>query len=280
MISKRAGLFIIAAMLLCAAGALAHFGQILSSFRAPILPPRYTHIQGIAWDGNYIWLNCGFGYEHNRVFRCVPSTGSYLSSFESPFHEATNNMEGRGISKRVWNGQPCLEFAVYNSNTGNAWVYRLNYAGTIIGSFLPQIPANNLCIGADFNGTNYWLTSPIDDSRTDVLGRTRVYKVNANGNFLSSFTVNTYAAAEGLALEGNYLWIPGDSLLYGACKVTTTGSVVASFNRLHQSVADCAYENNHLWIAGQNDYVYCIDVRISGPGIEPSSLGRVKALYR
>ncbi|UCH78258.1 MAG: hypothetical protein JSU81_11145, partial [Candidatus Coatesbacteria bacterium] len=127
-----------------------------------------------------------------------------------------------------------------------------------------------------FDGVNYWVVRPMKTTN-------EIYKLTETGSVISSFMAWKHGGARGIAKQGDFFWLSCEDnyripFFFGAAKVNTSGTVVATFE-VGQTMYDCAYENNHLWVGGNSRYVYCFDVA-NAPAVAPASLGRVKALFR
>ncbi|MEE8638787.1 MAG: hypothetical protein V3T41_00090, partial [bacterium] len=180
---------------------------------------------------------------------------------------------------RRWQGQPCLEVAVWDDYTDTQYVYRLNFKGEIIGSFVVNLPGSGLdyISSVVFDGSYYWVTEPDADE-------SKVYKLNNSGAVLASFIVNRTGRANGICKQGDFLWLSLDDFhgnFYGACKARPNGSIAASFSnrRFTQFTYDCTFDGKYLWLVTYNKMVYCCDVS-NAPAVAPASVGRIKALYR
>lgn len=273
----RKVIFVVAVFTLATAPALADFGEIIYSWKAPWREgARATICKGLAWDGQYIWLNCDYSGKRPRIYRCLPSNGSVVSWFDSKF---IVDRSGCGMNYRRWQGQPCLEIAVWDEYEKREYVYRLNYKGEIIGSFIVNLPGSGLdyVYSLAFDGTHYWVTDPESE------GNSVVHKLTANGTAVGSFAIGQKGYARGIALQGDFFWASMDAgyeMFFGACKMKSTGSVVASFEYLQPDIYDCSYGGrNLLWLVRDRDTVLCVDVS-NAPAVAPASVGRIKALFR
>jgi len=261
---------------LAAGAAFADFGDIVRSWEAPwVEGSGGTACEGIAWDGEYIWCNCDYSRIRPRIYRCLASNGSVVSWFASPF---IVDRSARGMNCRRWQGQPCLEIAVWDDYEDIQYVYRLNYKGEILGKFAVNLPNPSPYLSSVvFDGTYYWVTYPDYDGSV-------VYKLNNRGTALSSFILDRAGAANGICKQGDFLWFTLDSpseMFFGACKARPNGSIVASFDntRFEDYMYDCTFDGEYLWLVAETRMVYCIDVS-NAPAVAPASVGRIKALYR
>jgi len=263
---------------LAAGAAFADFGDIVRSWEAPWREGGGgTSCHGLAWDGEYIWCNCDYGNKRPRIYRCLPSNGSVVSWFDSPF---IVDRFGRGMHCRRWQGQPCLEIAVWDAYTDTEYIYRLNYKGEIIGSFVVDLPGtgSDYVSSVVFDGSYYWVTDPGGEDSI-------VYKLNNNGAVLASFAINGMGDAHGICKQTDFIWVNLDDTyagnFYGACKARPNGSIAASFtgSNFGQYMYDCTFDGKYLWLVASHKMVYCCDVS-NAPAVVPASVGRIKALYR
>jgi sugar lactone lactonase YvrE len=89
----------------------------------------------------------------------------------------------------------------------------------------------------------------------------------------------------GVAIDGVYMWTttrdfwnPSNALCVMAYK--SNGSVIASFQCPDSQAPDLAIEGSYLWVSGfTTKYIYKVDVTPPS-AVAPTSLGKVKALFR
>lgn len=260
--------FIAAVSALAVAPALAEFGDVLCSWKAPGSDP---YCIGLAWDGKYIWCNSRYGSSASNIYRCVASTGSPISSFHTCY--AYNKVSG-AANYRKYRGVDIIELIVHYQYEREQYIYRLNFKGEILGSVKIQRPP--YVNGITDDGTNNWAVGLNSGYLPGV------FRLDSAGSVTSSFGVLD-ASYRGIAIQGGFFWLsvedPGMYETYGAYKVCPGGSIAASFGRFGQSILDCTYENNHLWIVTDRNIVRCVDVS-NAPAVAPASAGRIKALYR
>jgi len=269
---RGSSIVVASALVIVSAAWAAAFGEILSSFRAPAIAGKTTTCYGVAYDGQYLWLNCT--YTPNGpyvVYRCISRGGSVVSSFNCPFNDRVNGNVSYGMGWSMDGGQGGLDFAVFRY-TGVAYIYRTTYTGSIVRSCWAQpIIYPRHMTSVDFDGTYYWVT--------DNGFNGGVYKLTTAGVCISSFETplsNYYF--KGIAVVGNYLWL-SCGFWNNIVKYTTAGSAVASFPKPGGNVYDCEYANGRLWVVANSQYVFEMSAS-TNPGIAPASLGRVKAIYR
>ena len=269
---NRLVVYCLSAYAIWASPALAEFGDVLCSWKAPTKPGYWSTCRGLAWDGKYIWCNCRYGSGYSSdIYRCIPSTGSPVSSFHTYYEY--NKISGAANYRKL-RGVDIIELLVLHEFERQRYIYRLNFKGEILGSVKVTSPPYVLGIADD--GTNNW-----------VLGLTSAYlpavfRLNSTGSAVSSFGLRD-AQYGGIAIQGDFFWLSVDDRgqypTKGAYKIRPGGSIAASFGQFEDLIFDCAYENNHLWIVTDNNVVRCVDVS-NAPAVSPASLGKVKALFR
>jgi hypothetical protein len=252
--------------------ALADFGDIICSWKAPTRAGFTSCCRGLAWDGKYLWCNVSYSPgESSDIYRCVPTTGSAISSFHTYY--LYNKVSG-AANYRKYRGVDIIELLVYYQFEREQYIYRANFKGEILRSLKITNPPYVLGIADD--GTNNW-----------VVGMTSgylpgVFKLNSTGSAISSFGLRD-ATYRGIAIQGDFFWVSVEDMgpyeTFGAYKVRPGGSIAASFGRFGQLIFDCTYENNHLWIVTDNNIVRCVDVS-NAPAVLPASVGRIKVLFK
>lgn len=101
--------------------------------------------------------------------------------------------------------------------------------------------------------------------------------MTTTGSIARSYTVP--ALMYDIAYDWRKQLIWGGLNLVTCFGCTTTGSLVASFNKPLGNIYGITYYGEYLWLAGTSGYIY----RQHCPGnltVAPASLGKVKALFR
>jgi hypothetical protein len=247
---------------LAAGAAFADFGDIVRSWGVP----RGGVCWGVAWDGEYIWCNVSYSVGPDMMYRCRPSGGGVVSSFETG---CGNFIQGRGICHRLWSSRPALEMAVRDTISDESFLYRYYFNGSVVNRMRVRLPGNARFESVYFDGSNDWVCDPDDNG-------SKIYKIDGQGAPISSFTLNKAGRTYGITKQGDFFWftVGGPT---GAYKTRANGSVVASFGLLGEP-RDCTSEDNHLWVS-IGSTVFCYDVS-NAPAVVPASVGRVKALFR
>ncbi len=247
----------IAVMTLAAWGAAAFggWGQVITSFPAP-----GSNAGGLTWDGGYLWYaDYGSGSSAPSTIYKMTTTGSYAGQWVVPWPYAM------GLA---WDGA-----YIWCDSLTVRYVYKLNPANcSVLGSFYG--PSAHM-MGMESDGSSLYI-----NDWSDV----RVAKVSFTGSLQQLIPVSG-PSPSGVALQGQYLWYttrnywyPDQALCIKA--VLTSGSTVNSFQSPDSQATDLAFDGTYLWVSGYtNKYIYKVDVT-DNTAITPTSLGKVKALFR
>jgi hypothetical protein len=261
---------IILALLLSAAAAGADFGDRVCYWTAPEKSSS-EWCTGLTWDGDYIWCFVEHRTGYSYFYRCRPSDGSVVSSFSTTLGY---DFHGCGMCYRRVGGNNFLDIMVYEDTVYNYFVYRYNFAGSFIASANTNIHAASIY----HDGSDYWLVQGGSPNST-------VFKVNSDFAPISSFVVSEPGTARGICKQADFFWLSAEHDVYpvfsGPFKTRPNGSVVASFENpvLTQYMWDCTFDGKYLWLVGDSNIVSCWDVS-NAPAVAPSSIGKIKALYR
>ncbi len=243
------------ALTLAAGTAFAALGDVVSSFRS-----LSSELRGLARSDTALFALCYTS--PNVVYRFHPVTGSIYGWWNTP--RATKN---RGLAfswgGHVWVG--CFENdLVYDCVAATGSVRASWSAGHDPYGIAPH------CTGDAGRGTTALFVA---DSQPGYIWRHNP----STGSILSSFRSG---ARWDVAYDhrNRLIWIPVDYLdiIFG---ISTSGSIVSSFEGPATGATGAAYHGQYLFIGCTNGYVY----RVHCPGpvsATPASLGKVKALYR
>jgi hypothetical protein len=268
----RAALIFLNYTLACSAFAT-YPGSIISSFYAE--PVRHGSItsypQGLAYGDGYLWVICANGIVTKRQF----PNGSLLGTFVCPAPAWGHELACDG--RRNYLYMTSIFSGVY-------WVDATN--GSIIGSFEGPPGAEPL-FGIEYN--DYYAGRPVwvGDGK-------KVYNLNTSGSVVKSFDLSMWPhAPRAYAFDDD---TPGGPyILVGAVRAGVPPwiyvvkaqdfSVVSSFiSPLYpSSLADITWDGRYLW--GLENCEATVGwvkrfVAYSSPAVVPSSIGRIKALYR
>jgi hypothetical protein len=250
------GYFVI--ILTFAAGvAFATLGSIVGSFSGPD-----ANLRGVGRSTAYLYV-IGLSAP-NLVYRCNPTTGSVFGSWATPY--PTWN---RGLAvtwgEYVWVGSYADDI-VYECEGATGSIYGSWDAVNDPYGLAP------LCTGDGGQGTTGLYSY---DSSPNY-----VYLHNlTNGSVIRSFPL-AHATPYDFAYDhrNRLIWKYYSPNIYGYD--TSTGSVVASFPQPYPSTCyGLAYYGEYLWISAGDGNIFIVDCP-GNVGVHPSSLGRVKALFR
>lgn len=243
-----------------AAMAYAGMGDVLTSWPVPSLP--YPRINGIAFEGEYIWLKDEYSpYEDKRVLKCT-KPGSLVNRINFPYPAPSVYSYGLAFDGlylwtiyQEWHAPVPFDSHRKYTTTGS-------YAGGFGESILYY-----WSVGITWDGGYLW---------TDGARTRRQLKYTTAGTLVATFpmTVGVYSD---MAYYKRQLWYYNAYLVYG---VTLNGSVVASFPAPGGSCAAVGFDGEYLWTADTNkpQYIYKVDIEVVV--VAPASVGKIKALYR
>jgi hypothetical protein len=226
-----------------AGGALAGFGDVVSSFPHP----GGVGFSGLAWDGTYLW----FAGQPATHFIRTTTTGSFIGSF---------NIGG--------------SYSYIRGLTFDGVYLWYSWGDIVLGYDYKRITTTGSFISG-FGGLPYTFGPGVTwESPYLWCGPA---KFTTGGSFVASFNP-PFKLGTDLGWYGHRLWVggPGNHMY----NVTTNGSVVASFPvPAGGKAAGTTFDGQYLWLINDtNKWVYQVDVDVIG--VDPASMGKVKALYR
>ncbi|NIT36716.1 MAG: hypothetical protein GTN49_09475 [candidate division Zixibacteria bacterium] len=249
---------------LFAAAVYAGMGDVLTSWPAP---GEHTGINGIAFEGDYIWLkdrDCEFG----SVMKCNTS-GSVVKEIGFPYHGSgpSNGLAFDGTY--LWT----IYFPLPGPVRRDHYV-KYTTAGSEAGGFAvhPDVvywPS----VSVSWDGQYLWT-----DERPKGVDK-KAGKYTTAGSLLGTFSVPGKWGTDA-AYYNDQLWYgtsyPYDTVFGGVIG----GDVVASFPAPGGSSYAVGFDGEYLWTADRNkpQYIYKVDIEVVG--VAPASLGKVKALFR
>jgi hypothetical protein len=237
--------------------ASAALGDIVGSFPGPD-----PNLRGLGRSTTYLYV-LGLT-SRDSVYRCNPTTGSVYNSWPTPYIT-----ENRGLAvtwgDHAWVGCYRNNF-VYECAGVNGSVYGSWDAGHDPFGLAP------LCTGDGGQGTTALFSYDTDPNF--------VYAHNlTNGSIIRSFPL-AHATPYDFAYDhrNRLLWKYHSPNVYGYDR--STGSVIASFPRPYPSTCyGLAYYAEYLWISARDGNIFIVHCP-GDVGVLPSSLGRVKALFK
>ena len=261
---KVASLLVFAAAV-AAAPAGACLGQVVQSFPSPGHNPN-----ALAMSPNCLYVLCeGPPY----IFRLNPANGSVISSYASPFGFPTRGL-GYEYGGYLWIGTYSIT---------NSWIVRCHEGtGSIYSSF--RVTEHEMFGGVACEG-NPNKPGTLRAIISNSFFEEPVTRHTTAGSLLSSFRYLDPLTFFDPAWDyGNTLIWWGDRTAYKphVYGFTKSGSLVASFPAPAGNLHGCTYLDGYLWIStdGQPDYIWKVHCPEDFEAVAPTSLGRVKALFR
>ncbi len=246
-------------------GAAAHagMGEVLTSWQSP---GPYNRVNGIAFEGEYIWLNNGAG-ESKAVFKCTKA-GSVIKEMGFPYHGWGPALALTFDGTYLW--------TIFHQPVGTIiYDHYVKYTttGSEVGVFeAHRIPPYSRSISVSWDGQYLWT-----DEKPKGSG-TRAGKYTTIGSLVGTYAVPQVWRTDA-AYYNNQLWTGGpDNYVYGMNVGASTW--VASFPAPGGSCYAVGFDGEYLWTADKNtpQYIYKVDIDVVD--VAPASVGRVKALYR
>jgi hypothetical protein len=240
--------------LLVAIAASAHaFGSLVRSFRCP---SGSTFPNGVAFLSNTVYIDT------NTPDMCweTNTTGSLIRSFSSP----TTGTMGTAVGSI---GGTLYRWVVSYSPR---YIYRcVATTGSVVNSFTAP---GTYPYGAAFRDTSYLYYTESGTLRQLFM--------------MHPTTGSTYASYQ-LTFDPNdvaydpsgYLWIVDSARIVRKC--TLTGSTVDSFSvSTYGYPAGCGFGGGYVWIGINAPLHSILQFTTSGSAVTPTSLGKVKTLFR
>lgn len=256
---------LVSALAVAAVSAFGYLGQVVQSFAAPAGGP-----DALAISGTRLYVLCG---TPRHIYRVNPSSGSVISSYPSPFGFPTRGL-GYEYGGYLWIGTYSI---------GNSRVVRCHEGtGSIYSSF--RVTQHEMFGGVACEGNPRkpgTLRAIISNSFDPEL----VTRHTTAGSLLSSFRyLDTLTFFDPGWDYGNVLIWWGDRTGYNphVYGFTKSGSLVASFPAPAGEPHGCTYLDGYLWISteGRPDYIWKVHCPKAFEAVAPTSVGKVKALFR
>ena len=104
--------------------------------------------------------------------------------------------------------------------------------------------------GLTYDGHNFWLTD---------IDTVKIYEVDKNGNWISSFDVSVFAQIPtGLAWDGEHLWL-SDSLSDTIYELDKSGNIISFFDAPLDDPRDLTWDGTNLWVISSSTKINKID---------------------
>ncbi|MEE8639088.1 MAG: hypothetical protein V3T41_01630 [bacterium] len=270
----RKSILIALALMLLAGTASAKLGDLVASFPNQPRSPLVSHY-GLAADANYLYSFMYYSSWRYPIIRMRRTTGAFVSSYPMPGATSTYPQYNRSIS---YGG----DGRIYANNYSRRYVARFtasNGAGLSTWNWPTTMPAR-YSLAVDHKGTSGG-TNIYQTYYTGVW-----YKSSLTGSLKDSWRrPNTnYAFDMAWDYGNNMIWYCNYSTeyIYGC---NTRGSILKSWG-VPVSVWDpygIAYWGNYLYVStiygtpDEHIWVYHCPANV---GVEPASVGKVKALFQ
>jgi hypothetical protein len=242
-----------------AGAAFAALGDVVASWPSPGSVPCAVARSN---DVLFVYCNDPMGA---MVYRMTPDTGSVYGSFYT-----LDGKNTRGLAyvwgDHLWQGKAYVSpYYVYDTDAGSGSLYR-SYSHAV-----PCYGIAPLATGDGGLGTTALFTS---NSLTST-----IYQLNLAGSVQRSFKLPRQMFDIAYDWRSKLIWGgQNDPYVYGC---TTTGSLVASFPVPAQMPYGYAYHGRYLYVVTHmSRRIWKIHCPIINAGIGPSSMGRVKAIFK
>ncbi|HUU56794.1 MAG TPA: hypothetical protein VMW93_05580 [bacterium] len=252
---SRLSLGVVAAVLIIsAAPASAKLGDVVASFAAPAPKPTT-----LTWaEGN---LYCFCETSPFNIWKIKPATGSVLGSFR--FARAAGDTAGLAYDGRYfWVG-----------NRAEDVIYSFAWGGSVVSSFKASWN-----VGRGLGCSNFHIWGTEEGGEWNF----RLYQMRRDGQVLRSYSL--YYEMFDPVWDGRYIWVPDyDDIIesYRVIRIDpVNGSVVTTFQAPGDQARGMAYDGTYLWLSTMADNGWLWKIDTGDVGVEPASLGRVKALFR
>ena len=250
---------LVAVATLCAAGvAFAALGDVAGSFAIPGTGSQ----AGMARANAVLFVT---NYSAARIYRCNYNTGSVTGSFA-----AVGGTNTRGLAYSwggyLWQNKAYSSpYLIYRTNSSNGSVYNTYSLPTNVTH-----GSAPLATGDGGSGTTHIILS-------DYSAR-RIYYMTTTGSIASSHSVSQPLYEIAYDWRNKLIWGGMNSTtVYG---FTTTGSLAASFTKPTGNIYGITYHGQYLWVGGTSGYIYRQHCPILNVGVRPSSMGKIKAIYK
>ncbi|MGD8719942.1 MAG: hypothetical protein PVH29_14120 [Candidatus Zixiibacteriota bacterium] len=254
---KRTVLIVLSVMACTASWA--YLGEVVSSYASP----AGVQTRGLAISASYLFVVDGTN--PGIVYRVVTETGSLRNWYQVGWSGSNSGLAWTP-SSNLWVGCPSNN-RVYRCAAPNGSIHYSWNAGHDPYGCAP------LCSGDNGAGTSYLYTT---DSAPSGLFN---HQLNT-GSIVRSITIpnsSDYDCA--YDWRNRLVWL-GDSpnVIYG---YTNAASVAGSFIAPANQPRGLAYSASYLYVGcASNGYIYKVHCPEGFVGVEPASLGDVRALFR
>jgi hypothetical protein len=244
-----------------------------------------TQVQGICFDGTYIWAANYLTANGNSVVKIRASDGAYIQSNGQPgtLAQATTAvasqpwamcsdgtyiwvacMNSQGFSKvRIADGVNVgfvglgtwADGGNLISDGTSLWypegtkLYKINPATDAITTYTPGLSQNIQCVA--FDGTDIWATAPYGPY---------VYKISRTGSLLATYTVAS--SPYGICFDGTYIWVVSNIASGVIVKLRASDGAYIKFDGTVGTLSQASYptgsansspkmalyDGTHIWV--------------------------------
>ena len=240
-------------------------GDVLSSWPTP---RTYNVINGIAFEGEYIWLK-HYRCEGGAVYKCTKS-GSVIKEIGFPYHAFDRSYGLAFDGEYLW--------TIYHQRVGaDLYDHYVKYTtnGSEVRAFAThRHPPYSYSTAVCWDGQYLWTDEMlVSQSKPDAA------KYTTAGSLLATFVMAKFIAT-GSGYYNNQLWYGGPQpwdTIYGG---VIGGAVVGSFPAPGGSCYAVGFDGEYLWTADRNtpQYIYKVDIDVVD--VKPDSFGKIKGIYR
>jgi hypothetical protein len=244
----------VCAMIVSTVPAFADIGSVIASFAAPAENPT-----DLTWANGYLYCYCKTA--PYSVYKISGANGVVVGSYSFPFV----NADCAGLA---YDG-----YFFWAANRQTDRIYRFKLDGSVLSSFQVSWDVGE---GLGWGNIHLWGSEHPRGSLT--------YKINemrADGVLIH--TISSYYKPYDIAYDGQYYWVAE----YDTYNVTDRiaalmpdGTAGISLTAPASNVRGMAYDGNYIWASTLADGGRFWKIESRGVGVEPASLGRVKAAYR
>jgi hypothetical protein len=241
----KAKMFFTAVAVLTASSVLAGTLNVVSSF-----PSQKTWRKGLDYNASYIYSTSN--YTDNNIHRYT-TVGSLVGSIPSP----SSSMDLKWDGSYIW-------LCTFSP----AMVYRLTSTGSVVTSF--SGPASGY--GLAWTGTYLYYSSTSGNM---------IWRMTTTGSVITSFSSGC-SFVGGLDYDGTNLWVADWPSSGGGLKyLTTGGSLLDSFSTPGAArPSGVCWDGTYVWYNDYNTPGYVYRARVNFSGVAPSSMGKIKAVFR
>lgn len=239
---------------LVGAAAFAGVGSVVASFPAPASNPT-----DLTWANGYLYCYCRTA--PYMIYKINPSNGNVAGSYSFPFVTA----DCAGLA---YDGSFFLA-----TNRASDYCYRFKLDGTVLASYHVSW---NIGEGLGWGNLHLWGTEHLSNP-----SGYRIHEMRAD--CIVVHTLTYYYQPFDITYDGQYLWLADyDTVAAEGHIIGLLPDGYTGFRQLApgSGLRGMAHDGNYLWASTLGDGGRLWKIETRGVAVEPSSLGRVRAVYR